>query len=122
MNRDNSQSRASEAELEGLWRQYRDACGEPEGSSNFMPHLWGKIEARKARFQAFQRGARFFAAAASSTALILGGIVFFERAQENQQWHAESYVEVLSAEAAHNSSFLLEPALYEYQPAGYQDR
>ena len=122
MNGTNSQNRGSEAELEGLWERYRQACGKPEGGPNFMPQLWGRIEARQSRFRAFERGARFFAAAAASSALILGGLVLFEGAQEARQWHAESYVEVLSADNGRASSTYLDPAPYEFEAAGRQDR
>jgi hypothetical protein len=122
MNKDNSRGR-SEAELEGLWQRYREACGEPDASPQFMPHLWQKIDARKSRFGAFERGARFFAAAAASLALMLGGVVAFEGARETRQWHAETYVEVLSAENARASSFYLETASYEPESAtARQDR
>ncbi len=109
----NSRLGGSEAELERLWQRYRDAVGEPDSSPQFMPHLWLKIEARRSRYSAFERGARFFAAAAASLALLLGGLVAVEGARQTRQWHAESYVEVLSADNARASSFYLEPAAFE---------
>lgn len=112
-----------EAKLEGLWQQYREACGEPDSGPHFMPNLWHKIDERKSRFRSFERAARYFAAAAASLALMLGGLVAFEGAQQTRQFHAESYVEVLSAESAHTSGFSIEPATYEFEPvAGSQDR
>ena len=120
---DNSPGGGSEAELEGLWRRYREACGDPDSGPHFMPQLWHKIEARKARFRAFERGARFLAAAAASLALMLGAVVAFEGVRETRQWQAETYVEVLSAENARASSFYIEPATYEFIPPGNsQDR
>ena len=113
----------SKAGLEDLWQQYRQACGEPDAGVNFMPHLWHKIEARRSRFHAFERAARYFAAAAASLALVLGGVVVFEGAQQTRSFHAETYVEVLSAESAHASAFYVEPATYEFEPASArQDR
>jgi len=32
--------------LDPLWEEYREACGDPEGSANFMPQLWQRIEAQ----------------------------------------------------------------------------
>lgn len=112
-----SRMSGSEAELQQLWQRYREAFGEPDSSPQFMPNLWLKIETRRSRFRAFERGARFFAAAAASLALILGGIVAVEGARQTRQFHAESYVEVLSAENARASSFYVEPAAFEYEPA-----
>lgn len=113
----NSHTGGAEAELDRLWQRYRQAIGEPDSSPQFMPSLWLKIETRRSRFRAFERGARFFAAAAASLAIILGGLVAFEGARQTRQFHAESYVEVLSAANARASSFYVEPAAYEYEPA-----
>jgi hypothetical protein len=35
--------------LDGLFRKYRDACGEPEATPQFMPSLWARIEAERDR-------------------------------------------------------------------------
>ena len=34
-----------EQRLTKLWRAYRGACPDPEGSPDFMPGLWARIEA-----------------------------------------------------------------------------
>ena len=34
-----------EQRLAILWRAYRDVCPDPEGSPDFMPRLWARIEA-----------------------------------------------------------------------------
>lgn len=36
---------ANEAKLDRLLAAYRDACPVPEASPNFMPQLWGRIDA-----------------------------------------------------------------------------
>src|ERR1051326_7130450 len=33
--------------LDPLWAEYREACGDPEASANFMPQLWQRIEAQR---------------------------------------------------------------------------
>ncbi len=38
---------SDDSELNRLFEQYRSACPEMEPSSNFMPSLWEKIEARR---------------------------------------------------------------------------
>ena len=117
----NSRTGRSEAELDDLWRRYRQAFGEPDGSPLFMPNLWLRIEARRSRFRAFERGARFLAVAAASLALILGGLVAVEGVRQTRQWHAESYVEVLSADNARASSFYIEPVAFELDPAAERE-
>ena len=40
-------SRLLEEKLDWLWKAYRAACRVPEPTTNFMPEMWSKIEARR---------------------------------------------------------------------------
>lgn len=56
-------------ELDDLFRKYRASCPEIEGSADFMPQLWERIENRRGFWFAFQGLAR--TAMTASTALCL---------------------------------------------------
>ena len=58
-----------EQQLDELFRSYKEACGQPEASANFMPRLWERIEGSQQQwtFQAWRwaRGLTMAAAVAS---------------------------------------------------------
>ena len=58
-------------ELEGLFQEYRTAVPDPDASSNFMPELWGKIEARRSATIRVRKLTQLFVAAAAALCLLL---------------------------------------------------
>jgi len=68
----------AELRLDALLRSYRDACPVPEGSVNFMPDLWAKIDQRKSSATVFSRFARVLVTAALAATAILGIIISTE--------------------------------------------
>ena len=81
--------------LDALWAEYRDACPDPEASSNFMPNLWQNIEARRAdTTSVFRRLAQ--ACVMATVALTLIIVVLIPRFQSEPVYTA-TYVDALDA-------------------------
>lgn len=83
--------------LAEMWRQYREATPEVEPSVNFMPGLWNKIEAKRARRQVWHLAAQRLLAAAVACCLIAAGISLGE-AVLHPQPEAAQYVDDLESE------------------------
>jgi hypothetical protein len=82
--------------LNALFRAYREACPAPEPSPEFMPKLWGRIEARQSFTFSFRRMANAFLTAAMAASLALGVYMALpHRASPNPSNYA-SYVEALA--------------------------
>jgi hypothetical protein len=60
-------------ELESLLARYREALPDPEPSADFMPRLWGKIEARRSFAFRLRRLTQVFVAAAAAMCLLMIG-------------------------------------------------
>lgn len=60
--------------LDQMFRAYREACGDPDASANFIPDMWAKIEAREVSTNWFGRVANMLVAAALTASVILGMI------------------------------------------------
>ena len=60
--------------LDRMFRAYREACGDPDASANFMPNMWAKIEAREVSTNWFGGVAKMLVAAALAASVILGMI------------------------------------------------
>jgi hypothetical protein len=60
-----------DAELDQLFRRYRDACPDVEPGAQFMPVLWQKIEARQSFWSVFERLGRLIASASAVICLLL---------------------------------------------------
>ncbi len=61
-------------ELDSLFAAYRDAVPDPEASPDFMPRLWGRIEAKRSFIFELRRMTQL-AVAAAAVACLLGGIL-----------------------------------------------
>ena len=80
--------------LDALFRAYREACPTPEPSTNFMPELWQRIEARQTVSFTFRRMANLFVTAALAMSIALGAYMAIPRSQTSASM---SYIEVLAA-------------------------
>ena len=79
--------------LNALWAEYRDACPDPESSTNFMPQLWQKIESRRVEsVSVFRRMAQICVMA--TVALTLAITVLLPRIQRAPVYSA-TYIDVL---------------------------
>ena len=85
------------AELNEWFRAYREACPVPEGSVNFMPDLWAKIEARQVSTNLFGRMAKALVTAALAATAILALMV---STYSKQMDYNGTYLEALSADHA----------------------
>ena len=100
------------AELDGWFRAYRDACPAPEPSANFMPEIWQRIEERQRSLFYLGRWARTLATAAAVLSLAMAAYLYVPHAR-NSMFYVESYVEALAAGHALDSPDVAEPAMDE---------
>lgn len=61
-------------DFDALWAQYRQAAGDPDASTNFMPRLWQKIEARRTFAYRFRRFSQVFVGAAAVLCLLIASV------------------------------------------------
>jgi hypothetical protein len=80
-------------QLDAMFRAYKQACGEPDASPNFMPNLWARIESRQRFTFSFQRMATAMATAAVALSLALG--VYMSIPRQNADFN-QTYVEALA--------------------------
>ena len=80
--------------LDALFRAYRDACPEPEASTNFMPGLWARIESRQTFLFSFRRMANAFVTAAVALSIALG--VYMSIPRSNSGSYTGTYIEALA--------------------------
>ncbi|HTT61587.1 MAG TPA: hypothetical protein VMG35_07095 [Bryobacteraceae bacterium] len=100
------------AELDALFRAYRDACPDPEVSASFMPELWRRIEERQRSVFFLGRWARTLVTAAAVLSLAMAAYLYIPHGRRSV-FAVESYVEALAAGHAQDASDLPEPVLDE---------
>ena len=93
-------------QLDALFAQYGEACPDREASANFMPGLWGKIEARRGAVSSswFRLWAEVWLVATLTLAIVMGGILIPRF--ENPPAYQASYVDVLTAADSVNDAVL----------------
>ena len=84
-----------DSRLDAAFQAYREACPDVEGSANFMPGLWQKIEARQTPLK-MVRLTKLFVAAATAMCLLMTGLLVSPLAQTPAIF--TSYVEALDNE------------------------
>ena len=95
--------------LDHLFHAYREACGEPQPSANFMPQIWARIEERQRSVFLLARWARTLATAAALLSLGMAAYLYTPHSN-NSPFSVESYVEALSASHAQDNPDLIEIA------------
>lgn len=98
-----------ERRLEVFFQTWREACPGPEAGRNFMPELWGRIEARRHRAAVFQRMAASFVTAACAVSLILALMLAIPGGRAPVA-ESESYAEALVADHSSEAGYYAEPA------------
>jgi hypothetical protein len=83
-------------EIRELFRSYRDSFDGVDGSANFMPGLWAKIDSRRRIANSFGRLATAFVTAAFLICLILSGTLLTTNSTSASQ---PSYIDVLADSA-----------------------
>jgi hypothetical protein len=99
--------------LDRLFTQYRDACGAPDASANFMPSLWTKIEARQSKGLFFERIARTFVASTMAACGLLGVLMLLP-SQQPSAFLNSSYVEAIATANAHETAPYLAPIRFDF--------
>jgi hypothetical protein len=85
-------------EVRELFGSYRDSFDEIDGSANFMPGLWAKIDSRRRVAHSFGRLAGAFVTAALLICLILSGTLLTTTHQSSGT--QATYIDVLADDAA----------------------
>jgi hypothetical protein len=88
-------SNRGDAELDAMFRGYREACPDPEPSANFMPELWRRIEDRQRSIFFMGRWARAFVTAAAVLSLAMAAYMSVPHSRSSV-FSVESYVEALA--------------------------
>lgn len=83
----------ADALLDSLFKEYREACPDPEPSAQFTPSLWARIETRRKSSSWLRRYAEICVAATLAVALLLAIFVI----PSYQEVAFEHYVDVLAA-------------------------
>jgi hypothetical protein len=90
--------RPFDGEVRELFHSYRDSFDGIDGSANFMPGLWTKIDSRRRFAHSFGRLASAFVTAAFLICLILSGTLL---TTNNPSSPAQAtYIDVLADDAA----------------------
>jgi hypothetical protein len=100
-------------QLDRLFTQYREACGSPDATANFMPSLWTKIEARQNKNLFFERIARTFVAATMAACGMLGVLMLLP-GQAPSAFLSSSYVEAIATANAHETAPYLSPVRFDF--------
>lgn len=80
--------------LDALFRAFAKACPGRDASANFMPGLWGRIEARQSYAFSLRRMANTLATAAVAFSIALGLYMALPRA--SQAIGGQTYIEALA--------------------------
>ena len=81
-------------QLNSLFAAYRDAISDPEASPDFMPALWGKIEAKRSFVYRLKRMSQLGVAAALAACLLTS--IFVSPLIHRDSQLAGSYVDMLA--------------------------
>ncbi|MEO8596574.1 MAG: hypothetical protein ABI759_24870 [Candidatus Solibacter sp.] len=103
----NAMHGSDDQELDALFRAYRDACGAPDPSVNFMPNLWARIESRQRFTFSFSRMANALTTAAMALSLALG--IYMAIPSSNATDYNQTYVEALAESNAPDLLELVSP-------------
>lgn len=95
-----------EDKLDALWKEYREACPDPEPSAQFMPQLWQRIEARGNATASIlvRRWAEAWLVASVALALVMGAYLI-PRFQPPA--YQASYLDVLAAADSANDAAVI---------------
>src|SRR5437588_11772645 len=84
-----------EKDFEALMARYRLAVDQPEPTTNFMPRLWQRIEAKRSFAFRFRRVTQVFVGAAAVLCLLIAGVSTVLPNQPGPQLHA-TYIDALA--------------------------
>lgn len=105
----------SEKQLDALFANYKAAVPDPDASANFMPELWGKIEARRSFTLRVRKLTHVFVGAAAALCLLFAMIEVMPMPRSTHQELHGTYVDVLAA--AHPADNLSALGIVPHDPA-----
>lgn len=85
---------SNDERLDGLFREFAQACPDRDPSANFMPNVWRRIDARQSYAFSFRRMANALATAAVAFSIALG--VYMAIPHHAQVNINQSYIEALA--------------------------
>ncbi len=83
---------SSDARLDRVMREYRDACPEPEASVGFIPGLWHRIESQKLFLRHAKGWMSAYVTVAAAICLILAILISLQAGPMGQ-----AYVDILDS-------------------------
>jgi len=102
-----------EGRLDALFAEYRSTYPDPEGSVNFMPNLWQKIEARRMESVSIFR--RLTQACVLATAALTVAMVILIPRIQSEPVYTATYVDVLDAAHSVDSAQLMDSQVIDSQ-------
>ncbi len=87
--------------LDALWAEYRESLPDAEPSTNFMPHLWNKIEARRVETTSVFRRLAQICVMATLALTLLMSVVLIPRLQSEVAYNG-TYIDVLADQHAND--------------------
>jgi hypothetical protein len=94
----------NETRLNQLFAEYRESLPDIEGSAQFVPGLWARIEARRTTNRWFAHIAQAFVTAAAVLSLLLA-LVLIPR-YRNEEVYQQTYVDALvDADSADSAAY-----------------
>lgn len=99
---------SGEAQLDALFRAYRDACPDPQPSVNFMPDLWKRIDSRQSFTFSFKRMASALVTTAVALSIALSAYMSIH--SSNPNYNSESYIEALAEASTLDTPDIVGPA------------
>jgi hypothetical protein len=87
--------------LDALWAEYRESLPDTEPGSNFMPHLWKKIEARRVETTSVFRRLAQICVMATVALTLLMSVVLMPQLQNEVAFNG-TYVDVLEDQHAND--------------------
>jgi len=97
-----------ENKLDAVWAAYKDACPDPEPSTDFMPKLWERIEARRAATLSIFRRLSQVCVVATVALTLLMTVVLIPHLQKLPVY-SSTYVDVLAADLGLDYTDILGP-------------
>lgn len=95
------------AELDQLFMEYRDVCPDTDGSADFMPGLWKRIDSKRAFDRRFRLWTHGILTTALAGCLAMGAFLFTQNAPYSD------YLEVLEAANHVETDGAFQPTNYE---------
>jgi hypothetical protein len=102
---------SADQRLDALLASYRRAAPDPEPGVNFMPDLWGRIDAQRSAAFTFRRIARVFVSAAAALCIVMAVILQFPAVQPAPATYIEALDDDQTATIAYADVLHGEPGL-----------